>query len=170
MPEPRCLELPILGVSLLAVAVMFGGCDAPDTRVVLENDYPGVAARALVVYRAFWQAVAFDVPVLPGATTEARDTVSASANTAYVVLAPGWDPTGGIPPASFVVLQSKNGFDVHLRETLHIPVDDATFAGNCAAGSFLAQEQTDFITERVFAADFAMLHYDPATCTTTDGP
>jgi len=50
---------------------------------------------------------------------------------------------------------------------LHIPVDDATFSGNCAAGSVLTQTQADFITRRVFATDFAGRHYDAATCTTT---
>jgi hypothetical protein len=56
---------------------------------------------------------------------------------------------------------------VSLGDTLHIPVDDATFTGNCAAGSFLTQAQADFITREVFPGDFASRSYDAATCTTT---
>jgi hypothetical protein len=146
------------------------GCDAPSTNVVLDNDYPPSAANALVVYHAFWQAVSFTTPISPGASSDPRSTVAASANTAYVLLAPGWDPTSTTPPTSFIVLQSVGGFDVHLNDTLHIPVDDTTFAGHCAAGSFLPQDQSDFITQRVFASDFAGRSYDAATCATAGGP
>jgi hypothetical protein len=97
--------------------------------------------------------------------------VAASANTAYVVLAPGWDPTSDptstTQPTSFIVLQSRDGFAVNLGDTLHIPVDDTTFAGNCTAGSVLTQAQADFITQLVFPSTFRSFHYDAATCTTT---
>jgi hypothetical protein len=101
--------------------------------------------------------------------------VPASDNTAWVVLAPGWDPSSSSPPKSFVVLQSLSGFAVHLNDTLHIPVDDADFAGNCVSGSTLTQSQADFITQLVFVKDpvtggpgiFQGLQYDAATCTTT---
>ena len=56
---------------------------------------------------------------------------------------------------------------MHLNNTLHIPVDDTTFVENCSAGSSLTQNQADFITQRVFASDFAGLNYDAQTCTTT---
>jgi hypothetical protein len=52
-------------------------------------------------------------------------------------------------------------------ETLHIPVDDRAFIGNCASGSFLSQAQADFITQLIFPSDFASLRYDAASCTTT---
>jgi hypothetical protein len=152
-----------IGLALLAV-----GCDAsPSTTVVLDNAYPPSATNAFVVYRAFWQAVSFPDPVLPGASSDPQDTVPASGNTAYVVLAPGWDPSSAAAPSSFVALQSRNVFDVHLNDTLHIPVDDAAFAGNCAAGSHLSQAQADFIVQLVFPGDFAGLRYDAASCTTT---
>ncbi len=154
----------LLPLATLAIAL---GCDAPVTNVVLENHYPPSATNALVVYRAFWEAVAFPDPIPPGAASDPQMTVAASATTAYVVLAPGWDPNGTTPPTSFIVLQSRDGFSVHLNQTLHIAVDDTTFAGNCAAGSPLTQAQADFITRRVFASDFAALAYDAATCTTT---
>lgn len=136
------------------------GCDSPSTRVVVDNAYPASTEHPLVIDRAFWLAVAFPTPIPPGASSDPEDTVAASPNPAYAVVA---SPTGP------VVLQSRQGFEVHWNTTLHIPVDDTTFAGNCAAGSFLSQAQADFITGRVFASDFAGRHYDAATCT-TDGP
>jgi hypothetical protein len=143
------------------------GCDTPHTDVVLDNDYPASQTDALVVYRATWQAITFQDPVAPGSSSDPRSTIAASENTAYVVLTPGWDPAGAAAPTSFVVLQSRQGFAVHLNNTLHIPVDDATFLGNCGAGSFLTQPQADFITQLVFPGVFTSLHYDAATCTTT---
>lgn len=54
-----------------------------------------------------------------------------------------------------------------VRNTLHIPVSDASFAGNCAAGGVLTQSQADFITQIVFPDVFGGFTYDAATCTTT---
>jgi hypothetical protein len=146
------------------------GCDAPSTHVVLDNRYP--ASTTNVVFQAFWQAVRFTAPLAPGASSDPEGTVAASANTAYVLLAPGWDPTadGGAPPTAFILLRSPDGFAVDLGQTLHIPVDDTTFAGNCAAGRFLSQAHADFASQRVFAGVFGGLHYDAATCATTGGP
>ena len=58
------------------------------------------------------------------------------------------------------------GYGVDVSDTLDIPVSDATFTGNCGAGSFLTQSQADFITQFVFSDIFAGLQYDAATCTT----
>jgi hypothetical protein len=152
----------------LCLALPSAGCDAhPQSTVVLDNDYPPFATVPLPVYRAYWQAVSFPAPVAPGSSSDPQDTVPASDNTAYALLAPGWDPSGATPPTAFVVVQSREGFGVHLNDTLHIPVDDTAFAGNCAAGSPLTQAQADFITQLVFPCDFASFRYDAATCTTT---
>ena len=152
-----------------AISLLAGGCEnAPSTNVVIDNKYPASAAGALIVYDAYWQAVSFQGhPVAPGSSSDPQITVPASENTAYVVLAPGWDPTSSTPPTSFVALQSKEGFGVHLGDTVHIPVDDTTFIGNCAAGIHLSQYQADFITKLIFPIDFAMYSYDAANCTTT---
>lgn len=163
----RLIRLEVLAGAFWILAA---GCDTPQTNVVLDNQYPPSQANALVVYRAFWQAVSFIGPIPPGSSSDPQSTAAASENTAYVVLAPGWNPAadgGPSTPASFIVLRSRNGFAVHLDTTLHVPIDDAAFAGNCAAGSFLTQEQADFITERVFPIDFAGLRYDASTCATT---
>jgi hypothetical protein len=152
----------VLGAALLA-----GACgDAPHTYVSLDNAYPA-SSPSPVVYRGWWQAVLFSSPIPPGGSSGLESTVAASDNTAYVVLAPGWDLTSATRPTSFVVLQSKDGFAVHLNDTLRIPVDDAHFAGNCAAGSHLTQQQADFITQLVFPSTFASFRYDAATCATT---
>ncbi len=157
--------------SLVSFAVCFlalaAACEKPETTVIVDNDYPPTSTNALVVYRAHWQAVTFVQPVSPGASSEPEPTVAASANTAYVVLAPGWDPNSGAAPTSLVVLESTSGFDVHLNGTLHIPVSDSTFAGNCAASSFLSRADSDFITRQVFRDVFAGFDYDPSTCTLT---
>jgi hypothetical protein len=151
---------------VLAFALL-AGCGTPHAFVVLDNDYPASATAPLVIYRARWQAIAFQTPVPPGSSSDAQSTVPASDNTAYAVLAPGWDPASAAPPTSFVVLQSQGGFGVHLDNTLHIPVSDVAFTGNCAAGNPLTQAQADFITQLVFPDVFAGAHYNAATCTTT---
>ena len=155
------------------VALLAGGCDKPETTVVLDNNYPSSTSNPFIVNQAFWQAISFTAPVPPGASSEPQDTIPASANTAYVLVAPGWDPKadgGASTPTSLIVLQSRSGFEVHIDHQLRIPVDDADFIGNCAAGSVLTRDEADFITQRVFADVFAGLHYDPTTCSTTGAP
>jgi hypothetical protein len=158
-------------VAAAALVLLGAGCESPynvDTFVVLDNDYP--QASALVVYQAFWQAIPFSTPVPPGSTSDPQGTIPASENTAYVVLAPGWDPAATPKPTAFVVLESQQGFGLHIGDTLHIPVSDAAFVGNCAAGSHLSQQEADFITQIVFASTFAGLRYDATTCKTTRAP
>jgi hypothetical protein len=159
-------------VGWVATASLMTGCAdfpdaAPQTSVVLENEYS--PDTSLVVYDAYWLNVSFAGQALaPGASSAPQSTVPASAdNTAYVVLAPGWDAMSEMTPKRLVVIQSRGGFAVALGDTLHIPVDDDGFEGNCAAGSRLTQDQANFLTNIVFAADFAGLAYDAATCTTT---
>ena len=164
----RASALAGFALGALTCASLVWGCDhRPQTTVVFDNDYGTTSTRPLVVYRAFWQAVTFPDPVLPGTSSEPKDTFPASSNTAYAVLAPGWDPASSTPPAAFVVLQSRTGFEAHLNDALHITVDDANFMGNCAAGNTLSQAQADFITQLIFPSDFASLRYDAATCTAT---
>ncbi|AKV04419.1 hypothetical protein AKJ09_11082 [Labilithrix luteola] len=160
-------------VSLLAVGSTLG-CGAlldspPQTSVVLENRYPTAPTDALVVYDAYWQNVSFKgQPLAPGTASAPQDAVPASAdNRAFVVLAPGWDPSSTPPTTKLVVMQSRSGFAIALGDTLRIPVDDEHFIGNCAAGSSLTQEQADFLTQIVFTADFAGRRYDASTCSTT---
>ena len=147
----RQLGLPFL---MLCACAGFPN-ETPVTHVVVDNRFPA----GLVVYRAYWQAVSFDAPVLPGASSAAQEAVPSSTNPAYVLVAPSSAPT------SFVVLQSRVGFDASIGHTTRIPVDDTTFAGNCAAGAPLTQAEADFVTRLVFPSDFAGRSYDAATCT-----
>lgn len=153
----------------LVGAALVGGCNgAPPTYASLDNAYPASkASPAAIVYAGWWQAVPFAGPIAPGESSGPQPTVSASDNTAYVVLAPGWDPTRESTPTDLVVLQSRSGYAVSLGGTLHIPVSDDTFEGDCAAGSRLTQQQADVITQLVFPSVFGGLRYDAATCTAT---
>ena len=155
-----------LAACIACIAVFCLRCDPPThTYVTLGNDYP--VGSALVVYAADWQAIPFQTPISPGASSDPASTIAASENTAYAVVAPGWDPTSASLPTSFIVLQSRTGYSVHLDNTLRISLSDATFDGSCAAGVPLTQREADFITKLVFPGVFAGLRYDAATCTTT---
>ncbi len=161
----RSIFIALVAVGLFAHLAV--GCDAPHTTVVVENRYPTTSAAPLVIYRATWHAVALQTPVLPGSSSDAIMSVPASPVSAYVLLAPGWDPKSATPPTSLVVMQSRGGLGLNLDETLHISVSDTDFVGNCASGSFLSQEQADVITQLVFPNDFGSFSYDAKTCTTT---
>lgn len=164
------MRFPRLGHSVLCalLSACAGFPDAaPETSVVVDNRYS--SGSGLVIYDAHWQNVSLSgQPVAPGASSAPESTVPASAdNTAYVLLAPGWDPTSANPPTAFILLQSRRGFSVELGDTLHLPVDDTTFTGNCAAGDALTAAQADFLMNVVFPGDTAGYDYDAATCTTT---
>lgn len=143
------------------------GDQAPHTTVVIDNGYSPSARASLVVVRALVDAVTFKDPILPGASSEPQDSPSSSGSTAYVVLAQGWNPERERQPSALVVMQSRAPIAVELDQALHVAIDDATFVGNCAAGSPLTQAQADFLTSVVFPDLFATVHYDAATCTTT---
>lgn len=177
-PTQPCAKRRIAGLAglLAATAACAGaaGCDqGPHTAVILANGYPASATAPLVVYRAVWENIApgaaasFPTPIEPGFQSTPQVAEPTSGDTAYVVVAPGWDPELSATPASLVVLQSRVPIAATFNDTLTITVDDTAFAGNCAAGSPLPQAQADFITQRVFPCDFAAYHYDAATCTLT---
>ena len=145
---------------LLALAA----CETEDaSHAVVDNGY---AAPNTVVYRAWWVATYFPDPV-PGATTSSEQRSVPASDFAYAVLAPDWDPSSATPPTRFVVLKSKAPLALARGETLHIVVDDQTFAGSCAAAQPLSQDDADFITQRIFPGEFANATYDAKTCTTT---
>ena len=105
----RLLSAVVLWV--LSVPLV-GGCETPDTKAVLDNHYP--ASSGLVIFQGQWSIASFATPVAPGTSSDPQEAVAASANTAYVVLAPGCDPSvdGGATPTTFIVLQSISGFAV----------------------------------------------------------
>jgi hypothetical protein len=155
-----------LALSVATLALAAACFRRPDTTVVLDNAYAPSATGTPIIYTASWQTASFAGPIDPGASSDAASAVPTSGTTAYVVLAPGWDAGGPKPPTSLVVMQSNGPFSVELYDTLHIPVDDTTFTGNCAAGHVLSQAQADFITANVFPDAFASIRYEAASCTT----
>lgn len=167
MMAPR-RSVSALGAALAALLLALPGCETEDpTRVLVENGYP--EASKLVVYKVWWEVTLFTEPVLPGGTSSEQRGVP-QADTAYALLAPGWDPESGTPPTTFLPLKSKALLRVSRGDTLRIDVSDATFFGNCAANQALTQEDADFITTRIFPGELANTRYDAATCTAARAP
>jgi hypothetical protein len=167
----------LLFVVILASPASLPACATPDaTYAVVDDAYPGVpeggdASGTIAVYEGWWLVATFATPVAGGAESETERVVPGT-DTAYFVLAPGWDPASGTPPPRLLPAMTKAPVAVDRGGTLHIQVDDAHVAGNCAAGQPLTQDQADFVTRRIFPGAFAGLAYDAATCSAspiTDG-
>lgn len=143
---------------LLLLLFLCASCKTEDaSSAVVEN------GSGAVIYRAWWSETLFADPIDPGAASEAFRTTPGT-DTAYVLLAPGWDRASGAPPTSFVVLKSKQPLEVKRGDELHIAVSDTTFDGNCGAGSPLPPGDADFATKRIFAGELEGFDYDAATC------
>lgn len=169
----------------LMVTALLGGCaigatsvvacaTQDPTKAVVENGYPAVRdggdpATSVVVYKAWWVTTLFKEPVLPGETSEEERSVPET-DFVYALLAHGWDPASGTPPAKLVAVKSKTKIGVARGSTLRIAVSDGTFAGNCDAKQALSQDEADFVTQRIFPGDFTSVTYDAKTCTTTPIP
>ncbi|HEX4341581.1 MAG TPA: hypothetical protein VH062_36980 [Polyangiaceae bacterium] len=154
----------------LFVTALAGCSTETPTRAVVANDLreagDGAPSAQLVVYRVWYSTTYFGDPVLPGAESDEQRIVPGS-DTAYAVLASGWEPSSPATARSFVALRSKHALSVARGDVLSIAVSDSTFTGRCDDSSPLTQTQADFITTRIFPGEFAGVHYDAATCTTT---
>ena len=126
----------------------------------------GFAAPQTVVYRAWYSVTYFGEPV-PAESSSDPHLVVTTTDTAYAVLAPGWDSWSGIAPRVLIPIQSHGKLTVARGTTLQIVVSDTTFDGNCAAGHPLAQSQADLITRSIFPDEFAGYTYDAASCVLT---
>jgi hypothetical protein len=156
-------------VSVLLLGFALTGCETPDaTQAVLDNDYPapaaGSAAQQTVVLEAWWQVALFAEPVAAG-TESAPVRAIQGTDEAYAVLAPGWDPSSSTPPATRIPVRVRDALTAQRGSTLHIHVSPDAVVGDCSTGAPLAQDDADFITQRVFPGDFASVTYDAATCT-----
>ena len=150
--------------------VALASCETEDpTMAVVADAYPAVgdagAAGEVSVYKAWWSTTLVADPVAPGGESPAQRAVPAS-DYAYALLAPGWDPSSGAPPSRLVAVRSTTKLSVGRGDTLRIAVSPESFDGDCAAGKPLAQDDADFITQRIFPGDFAGVTYDAKTCTT----
>ncbi len=158
-----------------AASLTITACETPDpTNAVVDNGYPELAdggdpSTQVVVYKAWYVTTLFTEPVLPAQSSDELRSVPAT-DTAYALLAPGWDPEGTAPPTSLIAVQSKSKLSVSRGDVLHLAVSDVTFTGNCAARQPLSQADADFITQRIFPGDFANATYDATTCTSTPVP
>lgn len=176
-----------IGTSMTIALVASGGallmtvpaCDTEDaTLAEVVNDYPVIARdddagapadimgpTSLTVFKAWWGTALFVDGVVPGATSGPQRTTPQTAY-AYALLAPGWDPSNGGPPTSLIAVRSNVRLSSARGQMLSIRVSDLDFTGRCGATP-LSQTDADFITQRIFPAEFAGGHYDAATCVFT---
>ncbi len=155
-------------IALLAAA----SCETETpSMVVVDNDYPvvsdgGDATQEMTVFKVWWTTTLLPDPVAPGNEGEPERTVL-NTDFAYAVVAPGWAPSSPTPPRIFIPMKSVGPLSVARGDTLHIHVSDDLFVGNCAANKPLSQEDADFISQRIFPAEFAGATYDAKSCTAT---
>ncbi|MDB4974994.1 MAG: hypothetical protein JWN48_3335 [Myxococcaceae bacterium] len=143
-----------------------GGCGAADPSLaVVDNAYPVTTetAQQTTVYRVFWAVAEFAEPLAPGQSSEEERVIPAS-DYAYLLLAPGWDPSSAEPPKRLLPARTKSKVSVARGHRLHIVISEATVDGSCATGSPLSQDDADFITQRIFPGEFSSVLYDASTC------
>jgi hypothetical protein len=161
-------------VALAAAIACAAACSSENpTQVVVDDDYPpvpdgGDPSSEVTVYKVWWVTTLMPDAVAPGGEGQVQRTVP-GAGVAYAVLAPGWDPRSGSAPTRFLAAKSTASLAASQGHTLHIHVSDSTFDGNCAAGEPLSQDDADFVTQRIFPAEFAGQRYDAATCSVSAG-
>jgi hypothetical protein len=161
--------LPCL-FGLVAAAIPLSGCNDTPATVVVGNGYPASpdsdAAATVTIYKLWWTTTLIADPVAPEGVSPIERTVPGS-DYAYALLAPGWSPESGAPPAALIAARSAERLSVARGARLEIVVSDHTFVGNCAAGKPLDADSAALIVERIFPGAFAGARYDPATCVTS---
>lgn len=164
------MRAALFAIGLLMPWVAACATETPTTAIV-DNAYPAILDGAsttdvVTVYKVWYSTTLFRFPIAPGGESESERTVFGSA-TAYAVLAPGWDPSFATAPTHFVAVESTSPIAVNRGDILHIAVSDARFTGRCGATAPLSQTEADFVTQRIFPAEFSEVHYDAATCSST---
>jgi hypothetical protein len=152
-------------VAMLSAFTMVA-CDS-DATVVLDNRYPSTSGEPQFVYRAQFMQAQWDTAVPPQSSSVPESTLETSGDWAYVLLAPGWDARMDAGPQSFVVLKSYETIAAGAGKDVRIAIDDTTFRGRCAAGSFLTQVEADAITNAFFSDALDGFVYNASDCTTT---
>lgn len=170
----RISLLPLF-VLLCVMATATSACDDAETTAQVDNTYPTTAdggfdsTKSIAVYRAWWLVTVFADPIAAGTSSDAHRVVSGT-DSAYYLLAPGWDPSSGAAPTVLVAAKSNDAVHVDRGKGLHLTVDDAHVTGNCAAGHPLSQADADYITRNIFAGEFAGFSCDAASCTMIPDP
>lgn len=161
-----------LVLSVVCASTLVVGCDDTETTAVVDNAYPTLSdggvdpLNSITVYRAWWLVTAFTDPVAAGTSSNSHRVVD-GLDSAYFVLAPGWDPKSGSVPTHLIVAKTKTAIGVSKGDVLHITANDENLVGNCAAKQPLTQSDADFITQNIFPDELAGFTYDAATCTLT---
>lgn len=154
-----------LGI-MAACAALTGACEtSTPTRAVLDNGYAPAAAASVTVYKGWWSVASFLDPVPAGAESAPVRIVEGT-DYGYALLAPGWIADSGAP-STLVPVRTRTELTARRGDTLHLHIAPDTADGDCASGTPLSQSDADFITARIFPAEFAGKRYDAATCTTT---
>ena len=165
-------------VARILVSIALVGAVACDTEtptvVVVDNDHPpvpdgGDPTAEMTVFKVWWVTSLLPDAVSPESEGLAQRTVP-NTDFAYALLASGWDPLSPTPPTRFIAERSAVKLSAARGDTLHVHVSDDTFVGDCAAGKPLSQDDADFITQRIFPAEFAGMTYDATTCLATASP
>lgn len=125
--------------------------DATSVRVVNDTE------RA-VVNRLWWQTTLFATPVEPQSSSPLARTVPAS-DFAYALLTSTADDAGTLLP-----IRSRERLHVERGAVLDVHVNSTDWLGFCDAGQPLTQEEADFITQRIFATQFAAQTFDADSC------
>jgi len=158
----------IVAAACLLSSSLSAGCNTSDpTFAVLSNDYPSAADAgspdSMAVYKGWWAVAQFADPVAAGQVSDPVRVVQGT-DYGYALLAPGWDPSSGTLPPTLIPLRSATKLSVARGATLNFVISDAATLGNCSAGVPLAQEDADFITQRIFPGEFLGVTYDAALC------
>ena len=158
-------------LACVAFSTLLAACGGSEpTTAVLSNEYPSGsdtgAAVSMSVYKAWWSVAQFPDPVPAGQVSDPVRIVP-GADYGYALLAAGWDAASGTTPTALIALRSAHELSVERGERLTFVVSKQTAIGDCAAGNPLTQADADYVTQRIFAAEFAGLSYDAASCTTS---
>jgi hypothetical protein len=168
-------SLAIISISLFSASVAIASlsaCDDTEATAVVDNAYPTLTdggadpLNSITVYRAWWLVTVFTDPVAAGTSSDSHRVVN-GLDSAYVVLAPGWDKASGTAPTKLIPAKTKTAIGVSSGDVLHITANDENLIGNCAAKQPLTQVDADFITQNIFPNEFAGFTYDAPTCTLT---
>jgi hypothetical protein len=156
----------------VCASMLAAGCDDTEATAVVDNAYPTLAdggidpLNSITVVRGWWLVTVFTDPIAAGTSSDSHRVVN-GLDSAYLVLAPGWDPRSGEPPTHLIPAKTKTAIGVSKGDVLHITANDENLVGNCAAKQPLTQTDADFITQNIFPNEFAGFTYDAATCTLT---
>ncbi len=152
--------------ALLLLAKLTVACETSDpTQAVLQKPVP---SRRRQQQRCRLQGLVVGRRVPSAASHPARNQQRSASSKALT------SPTrcsrrvgtrrSALPRVSFPV-RSKGELTAQRGDTLLIPIAPSSIEGDCDSGAPLTQDQADFITQRIFPAEFAGVTYDAATCT-----